>query len=129
MSGQELGDILEVSRRNNEARGITGMLLYLAGTFLQVLEGPREEIEPLIETIRCDERHSGIRVLLEGPLPARSFGGWSMGFLNLTDVKPSELPGYSEFLSHKASAPDFARYPHKAHRFLLRFRQSAIVST
>jgi hypothetical protein len=36
----ELKDILDISRRNNIARGITGMLLYDdGGTFIQALEG------------------------------------------------------------------------------------------
>ena len=35
-----LADILTRSRRNNTANGITGGLLFSAGCFAQVLEGP-----------------------------------------------------------------------------------------
>jgi hypothetical protein len=38
-SEHELGAILESSVRHNQLNGITGMLLYYRGGFMQVLEG------------------------------------------------------------------------------------------
>lgn len=39
-SSDELVELLEVSRRNNESAGLSGMLLYSSQSFLQVRRGP-----------------------------------------------------------------------------------------
>ncbi len=45
----ELADLLAVSRQNNARLGITGMLLYKDGNFMQVLEGEEAEVRTLYE--------------------------------------------------------------------------------
>jgi Sensors of blue-light using FAD len=82
-----LDDILAAARRNNAARDVTGMLLYLDGAFLQVLEGPSEGVEKIYARIRRDERHWGAETLLDSPKAPRAFANWSMGFRKL---KPGE---------------------------------------
>ena len=47
----ELDKILEVSRKNNPSRDITGLLVFANGVFIQVLEGPSSEVTNLFETI------------------------------------------------------------------------------
>ncbi len=39
MSQEDLEEILKTSRKNNAGSGITGMLLYMNNTFVQILEG------------------------------------------------------------------------------------------
>lgn len=78
-----LDDILAVSRRNNPAAGITGMLLYVEGGFLQVLEGEEGPLATLYRTIEADKRHWNAQVLLKRAAP-RMFGEWSMGFHRLS---------------------------------------------
>ena len=56
-SDDDLRELLAKSRSNNMAAGITGMLLYHEGSFLQVLEGPSEAVEHLYARIRRDKRH------------------------------------------------------------------------
>jgi hypothetical protein len=51
MSAAELLSILMSSRENNQASGITGMLLYGNGTFLQVIEGEDAVIDRLVERV------------------------------------------------------------------------------
>ena len=80
MSDEELDDILATSRRNNANRGVTGVLLYAADTFLQVLEGPKLRVEALFDELFLDDRHTGARVLYSGEVETRSFEDWSMGF-------------------------------------------------
>ena len=46
ISPKELQELLVISRRNNIRDGITGMLLFEDGTFLQVLEGEEEVCRP-----------------------------------------------------------------------------------
>lgn len=75
-------DILRVSRTNNAALGITGMLLHLDGAFFQVLEGSKEQVLQVYSRILSDCRHWNAHVLLmrnEDPL----FKEWSMGFYRL----------------------------------------------
>ncbi len=79
--------ILAASRRNNARLGVTGALMFNAGCFAQVLEGPRLAVGQLFERIQQDERHGDISLLAFGPAPGRGFPGWSMGFVgtSLTD--------------------------------------------
>jgi hypothetical protein len=56
---EELGALLDVSRRDNAARGITGALAYHDRVFIQVLEGPEAAVEALLATIARDPRTPG----------------------------------------------------------------------
>lgn len=76
----EIGTILERSRANNRRDGITGGLLFSEGCFAQVLEGPVDAVERTFERIQCDARHGAVTVLRAGPIAARDFPDWSMGF-------------------------------------------------
>ena len=75
----ELDNILASARRLNEQNGITGFLLATDGAFAQVLEGPRESVAQTYGRIVVDPRHAELRVLVEEPIAARSFAGWTMG--------------------------------------------------
>lgn len=88
--------ILEKSRRNNQPRGITGLLCYANGTFLQVLEGGREAVSALLGTIYTDNRHIGLQVLLFEEISERHFGNWTMGKVNIDSVNSAVLLKYSE---------------------------------
>ena len=57
---EDLKEILLKSRRNNEARNITGLLLYHEGSIIQVLEGEKEQVHSLYQTISRDPRHKNI---------------------------------------------------------------------
>ncbi len=79
---KELDAILAASRRNNASRDVTGMLLYIDGGFLQVLEGPDESVAATYARICRDKRHWDARTLLDREAP-RAFANWSMGFEKL----------------------------------------------
>lgn len=108
-SEAELVALLEKAREKNRRLGITGMLLYRDGNFLQVLEGEAEAVDALLETIRRDPRHRGILVFLKRPLPQREFSDWEMGFVNLDSVSPEQLPGYSSYLNQPLDSPEFEK--------------------
>ena len=80
----ELDKILEVSRKNNPSRDITGLLVFANGVFIQVLEGPSSEVTNLFETICDDTRHQKVAMLGEYVGQERIFSKWSMGFLQST---------------------------------------------
>ena len=98
MEPAELTALLETARTINAAVGITGLLLYRSGNFLQHFEGPSAAVHELHERIKRDPRHFGVITIREGVLEGRAFASWSMGFDNLTGIDPEQLNGYSDFL-------------------------------
>lgn len=95
----ELEDILDASVRNNPRAGLTGMLLYAAGSFMQVLEGDEAEVERRFAVISKDPRHHSMIVLEREPIRARSFSAWNMGFKQLGDRESAAHPGYAPFFA------------------------------
>jgi hypothetical protein len=89
---QDLVNLLSVSRRNNAAAGITGLLLYSGDRFVQLLEGDEAEVRKLYAVIREDERHRDLSVVFEEQVPARDCPDWSMGFQALPDSEWLEFP-------------------------------------
>ena len=77
----EIRSILAKSQENNARVGVTGALMFNAGCFAQVLEGPREHVEAVFERIQQDERHGEVSLLAFDPAAARAFETWSMGFV------------------------------------------------
>lgn len=98
-SQADLIDLLSKSRENNSRLGVTGMLLYKDGNFIQLLEGEEAVLRALYNTISHDKRHQGSTVILEGQVDNRLFGEWSMGFRNLNDDEVQKIPGYSQFMN------------------------------
>ncbi|MFD2113422.1 EAL domain-containing protein [Thiorhodococcus fuscus] len=83
MSQDDLMDLLGFSREANRAQGITGFLLYLNGSFMQMIEGSYPRIQRLMERIEADSRHRNVTRLYEGSIDKRIFSDWSMGFRNM----------------------------------------------
>lgn len=88
--------ILAQSRTHNTANGITGILCYGAGTFLQAIEGGRRAVNELYGHILRDERHQDVVLLHYEEILERRFGGWTMGQVNLGKLNASTLLKYSE---------------------------------
>ena len=114
MDDDALLELLETSRRNNDRTGITGMLLFHKGSFLQLLEGEEQAVMALYQSILEDERHSGSRVVWKGPIPARSFPEWTMAFRTLGDVDPARLVGYSDLVQRGFAGPFLGENPSAA---------------
>lgn len=77
----EIETILASSRRNNALVGVSGVLMFNAGYFTQVLEGPQQTIESTFERIQQDRRHGNVHLLEFASAPERSFQTWSMAFI------------------------------------------------
>lgn len=97
LSSEELLGLLLQFRSNNEARGVTGMLLYSNGTFLQVIEGEEQVITELFERIKKDPRHESIHMLSRRSIENREYADWSMGFERVTDESLSKVKGLKDF--------------------------------
>jgi hypothetical protein len=88
--------ILEQSRAHNPQLGITGILCHSDNVFIQVLEGGRDEVCELYNTIARDRRHQDVRILSFEEIRERRFGAWTMGQVNLAKVNPALLLKYGE---------------------------------
>jgi Sensors of blue-light using FAD len=97
-----IGSILEQSRANNYARGITGMLLYVQRCFFQVLEGDLAAINAVYGTIQLDPRHYRITRIIAESIVQRSFGEWTMGFSTLAPAQAGRLLGENDFFASAA---------------------------
>lgn len=96
-SETQLTELLARARTKNERLGVSGMLLYHEGSFLQVLEGEALVLESLFSTIGEDKRHHRVVPLLKREVDQRHFGTWRMGFASIKNL-PANLPGYSDYL-------------------------------
>jgi Sensors of blue-light using FAD len=95
ISDRDLEVILETSRRNNTEGALTGLLLYCAESFLQIIEGDLEPLTATYERIGVDDRHGNLRRLAFAPIDARKFGEWTMGFEHVDEARlMRELPGF-----------------------------------
>jgi hypothetical protein len=95
---EAIESILAQSREFNPANGITGVLCYGNGVFLQCLEGGRVEVNELYRRIAGDARHRDVTLLQYEEILERRFGGWSMGQVNISKSNQAQLLKYSERL-------------------------------
>jgi hypothetical protein len=73
--------ILGASQNNNARDGISGMLCFSSGVFLQCLEGPRPAVNRTYHRILADPRHSEAEILGYQEISQRDFDDWSMGYI------------------------------------------------
>jgi hypothetical protein len=88
--------ILAQARMQNTAIGITGILCYGNGVFLQAIEGARMAVSELYGHIQKDPRHKDVVLLHYGEIEERRFGGWTMGQVHLTRLHAPALLRFSE---------------------------------
>jgi hypothetical protein len=123
-SVSELQILLNNCRENNAQLGITGMLLYKDGNFMQVLEGEEEAVSKLAAKIHKDSRHKGMITLYKGFSGERQFPDWSMGFCDLGSADAQNLAGYSDFLNTPLTGSEFLANPSRAKKLLLIFKKN-----
>jgi len=113
LSRADLMELLKHSVRRNAQAGITGLLWYYDGTFMQTLEGEEEAVVSLFAKISCDPRHHHVIPLLEGPITRRDFASSAMAFRDLNSPEIQNRPGFKEFLNTPLNrdvlAPDISR--------------------
>ena len=81
----ELFDLMVHAREYNLNHQITGCLVYHKFTFIQILEGPKKEVQQLYEKIENDNRHTQVDLVWEGEIGKRGFEGWSLSLMNLNE--------------------------------------------
>jgi Sensors of blue-light using FAD len=88
--------ILTQSRHYNPTCGITGILCYGGGIFLQAIEGGRMAVSELYGHIQKDVRHKDVVLLHYEEITERRFGGWTMGQVNMSKINTNILLKYAE---------------------------------
>jgi Sensors of blue-light using FAD len=94
--------LLVRARARNESRGITGILLFIDGSFFQVLEGDPTAVDETYEAIVRDSRHDRVTQIIREPIARRSFGDWSMGFAAVERADAQRLVGENDFFGSAA---------------------------
>jgi len=109
----DLEHILASARRRNLEAGITGMLLYYRGEFVQILEGRKKSVENVYEKfIGPDLQHTALNKVHQNTISHRSFSEWSMGFIGEPEIEsrmPSSVIGIlMNLLSDEAKSKPFS---------------------
>ena len=127
LSPEELVELLEKSRNNNERDGLSGMLLYSSQSFLQMLEGDEEALRRTYERIGSDSRHTNLRLLADIEVSAPMFGDWSMGFEHVDDEElADELDGFTPATDYPLVNPDLVTNAQVAQTLLSLYAKNRI---
>ncbi|MCR9181725.1 MAG: BLUF domain-containing protein [Flavobacteriaceae bacterium] len=97
LTDEDISALLVTCRTKNMRNEITGMLIYFDGTFIQFLEGPKENIDPLFDLISKDKRHQDVILLIDGVSSKREFEDWSMAFKKMTQPETAKILGQKDF--------------------------------
>jgi hypothetical protein len=98
-SDEDLEILLDTARKNNQKKEVTGLLILKGRSFLQCLEGKKEDVLEIFGKIEQDERHDSIIQLIEEDDVQRYFPDWSMGYKNfnhLDAVSSKRLKDFSQ---------------------------------
>jgi len=95
-SPEVIESILGQARQHNPHSGITGILCYGSGIFLQAIEGGRMKGSELFGAILNHAPHKDVALLHFEEILERRFGDWSMGQVNISKINHATLLKYSE---------------------------------
>jgi hypothetical protein len=87
-----IGNILSVSAMRNALLGITGLLTFDETHFAQVLEGDKNSVCRLFESIARDRRHAQVQVIEEGWIEARDFLQWAIAYVGARNAPKLVAP-------------------------------------
>lgn len=118
MSDAEMADLLTRSRANNIQHEITGALLYRRGRFIQIFEGPTEQVKATFRVIAADSRHRNVQKISEKSIGARQFPDWTMGFEPESDVSVMHLDGFDDFFGSHTGRARLERAENEAQQML-----------
>ena len=99
----DLSAILESSKKNNQALGLTGILVHGGGMFMQLLEGPDHQVFRKYTEILEDQRHADCRIVLITTTEERAFPDWAMAVLEISN---HEFQGIQEILARRQETVD-----------------------
>jgi hypothetical protein len=80
----DLKQINVSAKKRNKILDITGVLFYQNNLFLQIMEGPDQNVDHLMNIIKQDSRHKNIQFLIQYEVHKRDFSEWNMEQFNLS---------------------------------------------
>ena len=114
MPKSKLYKILVDSRVNNKFADVTGLLVYVDGNFLQVLEGEQEVVSALLEKISKDCRHEDVKVVYKTSIENRTFNSWQMAYVS---PSPKELATWAGLKNTTTLGSTFETLEREPNRF------------
>ena len=114
MPKSKLYKILVDSRVNNKLADVTGLLVYVDGNFLQVLEGEQEVVSALLEKISKDCRHEDVKVVYKTSIENRTFNSWQMAYVS---PSPKELATWAGLKNTTTLESTFETLEREPNRF------------
>lgn len=73
--------IVEAAKIRNRSLHITGALIYTELHFAQVLEGPIQALEVVMDSVCRDVRHRDVTIALKQRISLRKFPNWEMAYM------------------------------------------------
>jgi hypothetical protein len=104
ITDDDVAELLQTSRLNNQRDGVTGALLFHRDRFIQIMEGADEMVLSRFATIAADPRHRDVRKMREKSIETRQFPAWTMGFRTLSDESVRQLDGFEDFFARRGRA-------------------------
>jgi hypothetical protein len=101
VSDDDIAGILVQSRSNNERDGLTGAMVYRQSRFIQILEGPEQQVRARFAVIAADQRHRIVQTMREKTIAERQFPQWTMGFRPESDDSLQQLAGFEDFFGRR----------------------------
>jgi hypothetical protein len=84
-------EFLNRARKANRQNDVSGLMLYMGGCFLLLLEGEAAKVDLASSAIFSDERE--MRMILREPIAEREFPEWIMGFETVDAKEAARLLG------------------------------------
>ena len=91
ISEHDTVEFLSDARKANRRNDVSGMMLYMSGCFLLLLEGEAAKVDIASSAIFSDER--AMRMILREPIAEREFPEWIMGFEAVEALEAARLLG------------------------------------
>ena len=114
-----LEEILTDARAGNQARNVTGALVYVDGVFFQILEGDKAVVGSVMANIAKDTRHQAVKVFYEAEVDARAFESWNMAYLAPTAQAMSIWAGLPATTTIAELLADVNCHPDRVPRILI----------
>jgi hypothetical protein len=86
----------------NREHDVSGMMLYIGGSFLQLLEGDSADVSAVRRKIFRDKR--AMRVILREDIAEREFPDWTMGFEAVEPLEAERLLGGSPLFTSPSNS-------------------------
>jgi hypothetical protein len=106
LSIEEIKLLWTEAKQKNKKININGILLYIDGDFFQVIEGEKDAVVDLFDSIKLDKRHKSIITVYNGRIDKIEFPDWSMAFSSTDYKRIQKLLGFESITRKNLSKID-----------------------